>query len=281
MKYYMERAIAEMEKIKRAEEIYSRRRNAEESEKNLPSKNIYKFLFETIFIINVVTIIIAVQNQKYIFTENFLKQVNEYNVNIKSKVEEFMNSSNDVKNNTESKELSENIKEENKSVSGESKDVNGALVENEVQEEKSQDNISQEEKDIDIVKNNYSVILPINGTKTSGFGERKSNNKKVTKFHTGIDLATEQGTIIKSATSGKVIQVSDIGDYGKHVKVQTEDLIILYAHCSKIYVIEGQEINQGDEIGEVGSTGNSTGPHLHFEIRLFDRLINPEKIISI
>ena len=89
------------------------------------------------------------------------------------------------------------------------------------------------------------------------------------------------GTTINSATTGKVIQVSSTGDYGKHVRVQTGDLVVLYAHCSKIDVKEGQEINQGDKIGEVGDTGNTTGPHLHFEILIHDRLVDPEKIVNI
>ena len=69
----MERAIAEMEKIRRAEEIYSRRKNEESDKKK--TKNIYKTLFEILFVIDVIILIIAVQNQKYIFTEQFVKQV--------------------------------------------------------------------------------------------------------------------------------------------------------------------------------------------------------------
>lgn len=273
----MERAIAEMEKIRRAEEIYSRRNSNEE--KKVKPLNIYKILFEIIFLVNLVVIIIAVQNQKYIFTKDFLEQVNSYNINIKSKMEEIWKQEpKEIQTNNSEKE--ENKTDENKSVSGESNDVNGALVENEIEEVVSE-TLSQEEQDINEIKNNYSIILPVSGVKTSGFGERESTNKKVTKYHTGVDIAAPLGTHIKSACDGKVIQVSSIGDYGKHIKIQNGDLITLYAHCSKIYVNEGQEIKQGEEIGEVGSTGNSTGPHLHFEIRLNDRLVDPEKIITI
>lgn len=268
----MERAIAEMEKIRRAEEIYSRRKNEESDKKK--TKNIYKTLFEIIFLIDVIILIIAVQNQKYIFTEQFVQQVNSYNINIKKKIEEVLTPT--VKGNVTNKKdnkKTENVVEESKSVSGESNNLSSALVENE--------ELSQEEKDIIEIRNNYSVILPVPGTKTSGFGERESTNSKVTKYHTGVDIAATQGTHIKSAISGVVVQVSNVGDYGKHIKIQSGDLIVLYAHCAKIYVTEGQEVEQGEEIGEVGSTGNSTGPHLHFELRLHDRLVNPEKIIQI
>lgn len=272
----MERAIAEMEKIRKAEEIYSRRKNLEDNEKKSNSKNIYKILFEFLFLINVVIIIIAVQNQNYIFTKEFIEKINSYNINIREKIDElFVSSTNNPVGNEIKNE--ENILNENGSISGEANDVKSALVENNIEEE----NISQEEKDINEIKNNYSFILPISGIKTSGFGERESENSKVTKYHTGVDIAANIGTVIKSAISGKVIQVSSYGDYGKHIRIQNGDVVVLYAHCSKIYVNEGKDINQGDEIAEVGSTGNSTGPHLHFEIKLCDRLVNPEKILDL
>ena len=79
---------------------------------------------------------------------------------------------------------------------------------------------------------------------------------------------------------GKVVQVSSAGDYGKHLKIENGEIITLYAHCNKIYVKEGDEIKQGQEIAEVGATGNVTGPHLHFEIRKNNSLINPDDIID-
>lgn len=67
---------------------------------------------------------------------------------------------------------------------------------------------------------------------------------------------------------------------GNHLKIQQDDVITLYAHCSKIYVKEGDVVEQGQEIGEVGATGNVTGPHLHFEIRKSERLVNPDDLLS-
>ena len=79
---------------------------------------------------------------------------------------------------------------------------------------------------------------------------------------------------------GKVILVSSKGDYGKHIKIQIDNIQTLYAHCSKILVKENDVVEIGQEIAKVGSTGNSTGPHLHFEIRYEDRFIDPAKIIN-
>lgn len=180
----MERAIAEMEKIRRAEEIYSRRKNGEDEQKKLSSKSIYKFLFEILLLINIVIIIVAIQNQKYIFTEEFIKQVNSYNVNIKKKFEEMLTapSTNTVTKNKEDG----NVVNESDGISGELNDVTSALVESQQIIEKE---LSQEEKDILEIKENYSIALPLSGTKTSGFGERESTNSKVTKNHTGVDIA--------------------------------------------------------------------------------------------
>ena len=79
---------------------------------------------------------------------------------------------------------------------------------------------------------------------------------------------------------GKVTYVSSEGGYGKHVYIEKNDVTTLYAHCSSIYVKEGDNIMQGQQIGEVGQTGNATGPHLHFEVRKENRVVNPEYILT-
>lgn len=70
------------------------------------------------------------------------------------------------------------------------------------------------------------------------------------------------------------------GDYGKHLKIENNGVETLYAHCSKILVNENDSIQIGQEIAKVGSTGNSTGPHLHFEIRYLGEFIDPSKILE-
>ena len=80
---------------------------------------------------------------------------------------------------------------------------------------------------------------------------------------------------------GIVTLVSSEGDYGNHIKIRCNNVTTLYAHCLNVYVKEGQIVAQGQDIGEVGSTGNSTGPHLHFEIRVDDRFVNPSKVIDL
>ena len=111
---------------------------------------------------------------------------------------------------------------------------------------------------IEKIKKTTSFIKPIEGTISSTFGWRTPTTATVPKYHTGLDIAAKTGTKIKAATGGKVILKSSQGDYGKHYKIQIDDIVIIYAHCDKLYLNEGDDVYQGQEIAEVGSTGNST-----------------------
>ena len=142
-------------------------------------------------------------------------------------------------------------------------------------------NLSQEEQDILNVKNTTSFIKPVEGTISSIYGYRETATGTVPKDHTGTDIAAVIGTKIKSATDGQVVLASEEGDYGKHIKVQIGEVSIIYAHCNSLYVKEGDMVTQGQEIAEIGSTGNSTGPHLHFEIRISERTVDPQKILEL
>ena len=137
------------------------------------------------------------------------------------------------------------------------------------------------EQDANHIKNTISFIKPVNGKISSVFGLRNPTTSTVPKDHKGTDIATETGSKIVSATDGKVVLVSTTGDYGNHLKIQTNDVIIVYAHCNKLYVNEGDIIKQGQEIAEVGSTGNTTGPHLHFEVRYQNRYVDPQLILEL
>lgn len=138
---------------------------------------------------------------------------------------------------------------------------------------------SQEEQDIEYVKQNVSIIWPIKGVITSRFGNR-TPTEIVTANHKGLDIAGNMGDNIVSAMDGTVVQYSEEGDYGKHLRIQSGEVLTLYAHCSELLVQEGSTVKQGDVIAKVGATGRATGPHLHFEIRRDDRFINPELILG-
>ena len=176
----------------------------------------------------------------------------------------------------ETEEQNENTGDEN---------IGGAVEEQntEIAEENTNENTekTQEELDVEYIKNNISFIVPIEGRISSTFGWRNPTTPTVPKYHTGLDIAANTGTVIKAATNGTIILASSEGDFGNHYTVQIGEIQIIYAHCDKLYFEEGTEIYQGQEIAEVGSTGNTTGPHLHFEIRRDGRKIDPQLILDI
>ena len=137
------------------------------------------------------------------------------------------------------------------------------------------------EKEAKEIKKSISFVAPIKGRISSTFGWRNPTTSKVPKYHTGVDIAAIEGTKIKSSTDGKIILASSSGDYGNHYQIQIKDVIIVYAHCKKLYLKEGDSVKKGQEIAEVGSTGNSTGPHLHFEVRRNGRKIDPQLILDL
>jgi murein DD-endopeptidase MepM/ murein hydrolase activator NlpD len=119
-------------------------------------------------------------------------------------------------------------------------------------------------------------IWPAPGNITSYFGNRYHPVLRKRKFHTGIDIAAPSGTAIKAADSGIVIFANRNGGYGKFITIDHGNGISsCYAHCSIISVDAGQTVTKGDVIGKVGSTGLSTGPHLHFEIRKDGVTVDP------
>jgi murein DD-endopeptidase MepM/ murein hydrolase activator NlpD len=103
---------------------------------------------------------------------------------------------------------------------------------------------------------------------TSGYGYRKNPTGPGTEFHSGLDLGVPIGTPVHAATDGKVKTVKyDPNGYGNYAVIDRGDgLCTLYGHCTQVIVSVGQTVHQGDVIAYSGSTGNSTGPHLHFEV---------------
>lgn len=119
-----------------------------------------------------------------------------------------------------------------------------------------------------------ALIEPVSGTITSRFGRRSRGT------HTGLDIATSSGTPIKAASAGTVIYAGYKGSYGNLVIIaHTDSTQTYYAHCSRIYVSVGQIVSQGQTISAVGSTGNSTGPHLHLEVRVNGVAKNPQNYL--
>jgi hypothetical protein len=119
---------------------------------------------------------------------------------------------------------------------------------------------------------NRGLIFPLIGAAepTSGFGWRLHPILGTWLMHSGRDLAAPEGTPVVAALSGRVVSSGDAGGYGLAVEIEHERPLrrTLYGHLSELYVKEGDRVRQGEVIGRVGSTGRSTGPHLHFEVRV-------------
>lgn len=122
-----------------------------------------------------------------------------------------------------------------------------------------------------------SLSQPVGGSISSRFGSVSSSRSGA---HTGLDIASPLGTGIKASASGTVISAGWSGSYGKLIKIDHGNGVqTWYAHCNDIYVSVGDSVDSSTTIGAVGSTGNSTGPHLHFEIRVNGSAINPQNYL--
>lgn len=285
----MDKLLSELEKQRRAENIYYSRRYMnnnsngnkyfDDNDESCDKKNIYRFLFKALFFINLVIIIFCFQNVEYVFNREFISDVDLLMENIKKRalsyetyVEENIENKigdNEIVNNMETQQLNNEIKSLE----------NITKVEEVVEKVKEK---TDEEKEIEALIGMYQFKNPIeeDGVITSNFGKRNSDNENVSEYHTGIDIGAEYGTDIKSSVTGIVTLVSNVGDYGKQVRVRNNNVTTLYAHCSEILVKEGDIVADGQVIAKVGNSGNSTGPHLHFEIRVDDRCLDPIKLVK-
>ena len=121
------------------------------------------------------------------------------------------------------------------------------------------------------------AVVPVQGSITSRYGV--SSRIRVST-HTGLDIAATTGTPIKAVASGTVICAEYSGSYGNLVKIDHGNGVeTWYGHTSKMYVTKGQKVEAGDVIAAVGSTGNSTGPHLHLEIRINGEHVDPQNYL--
>jgi murein DD-endopeptidase MepM/ murein hydrolase activator NlpD len=128
----------------------------------------------------------------------------------------------------------------------------------------------------DLPRYQGGFIRPVQGRFTSGFGYRTHPILGERRMHAGVDFAAPPGTPIVSVAPGIVIDAGYRRGYGNTVVIDHGGGVsTLYAHCSRLFVSEGQRVRQGQRIAAVGSTGLSTGPHLHFEVRINGVPVNP------
>lgn len=135
----------------------------------------------------------------------------------------------------------------------------------------------ENENALAVVNNIKLSVLPVTGRITSRYGERSSLRRST---HTGLDIACTTGTDIKVVSSGTVTFAGKKGSYGNLIIVDHGNGVeTWYGHCSKLYAKVCDNVNASDVIAAVGSTGNSTGPHLHFEIRIDGECVNPQNYV--
>lgn len=122
-----------------------------------------------------------------------------------------------------------------------------------------------------------TLIEPVQGRITAKYGEKSNVRSSV---HTGLDIAAPGGTPIKAAASGTVVFSGRKGSFGKMLVISHGNGVqTYYAHCSKLLANVGDKVSQGEVIANVGSTGNSTGNHLHLEVRVNGQSYNPQKYV--
>lgn len=122
------------------------------------------------------------------------------------------------------------------------------------------------------------MIFPVPGSNriTSPYGYRIHPIKKIKKFHSGIDIGDDEGSDVVAVLDGVVAYSGLLGGYGETIVILNgNNVATLYAHNSKLLANVGDKVEKGDIISKVGSTGSSTGPHLHFEIKINNVPIDP------
>lgn len=322
----MEKTLSQDERIRRAEEIYYRRK-LNNNDIRMPSSQLKegntkkqfslyrKLLIQILICILVYLVFSLIKEANYIFSKDLIENTKQflnqdinfeevYNglskfiqnnqdkfnfwVNTKNE-EEQQNNINETEQNLENNENGqENNKQQNINEQIEKNEIQvldlgiGGAIENEENTEKVVDENTkktQMEIDSEYIKTNFKMKLPAKGKITSHYGKREPT-EIITENHQGIDIGITTGTTIVAAMEGKVSVVSNEGSYGTHVKIVNKDVTTIYAHCSKILVKEGDNIKLGQKIALSGNTGNTTGPHLHFEIRRNERTVDPELILN-
>ena len=315
----MERTLSQEERIRRAEEIYYRRK-LNNSDVRMPSFQVRdktekrqfslyrKMAIQILLCVLIYLVFSLIKEANYLFSENVISKTQEFlsqDINfevISSRVNEFWQNNKDkfsiftnnekqnvnneqntnvenINQNTENNEQNtENNTSQNEQANNETTGIGGSSsTENNQVDENTKK--SQMEIDAEYIKKNFELQLPVNAKVTSAYGKRESD-EIVSADHSGIDLGVVVGTTVLAAMEGTVTVVSNEGEYGTHVKIVNKDVTTIYAHCSKILVKKGAKIKKGQKIALSGNTGNTTGPHLHFEIRRDERTVNPALVLN-
>ena len=313
----MERIISEQDRIRRAEEIVGRRRgtisardiNVERNKKKMPM--LTKVFIQTVASMCIFGLAYFMSQNNYPFMDS-VRSMLSADVNIGQIYNDLSNSFKSVTDwynglvadvGQNEQDIANNMDNQNVQgeASGETSNETGNVISeegttNEIRNATSEEGVtaetggiggsdenitlSQDEQDIAYIKENVSMIVPVYGTVTSGYGPR-TPTEIISANHAGLDIGANEGTEIVASMEGTVELVSSYGDYGNHVKITNGEVSTMYAHCKDIYVNQGDYISQGQVIATVGNTGRTTGPHLHFEIARSGRTVDPQAIIQI
>lgn len=311
----MEKTFSEEEKLRRAIEISQRRNgyynsNTSSTRVNVNEKKDYrlfkKMILQIIICLLIYIIFHLINTTNYAFSDDVIKNTNNilnYDINLEKLYKDCQNFFVTTFNNNENeKEVIDNNTALNNTTNETSNSIQeNAVITNEIannvvadkKDEKENENNTKKEEKEEVKKEKTAMELdaekvlklckfqkPLSGTVTSEFGEREATIKGMTTDHKGIDIAAKSGTNIKAAIAGTVSVAEENSEYGKFIKIVNGDVMTVYAHCKTLKVKVGDKIKLGQTIATVGSTGNSTGPHLHFEIRLENRYINPKYVID-
>jgi murein DD-endopeptidase MepM/ murein hydrolase activator NlpD len=123
-------------------------------------------------------------------------------------------------------------------------------------------------------------LWPVEGTVTSSFGEREDPFNGEGAFHAGLDISAPKGTVVRATGDGLVDSAAQVNGYGREVIIDHgHGVHTVYGHLSGMIVLSGQHVVRGQIIGYVGQTGRSTGPHLHYEVRINNVPVNPHKYL--
>ncbi len=133
-----------------------------------------------------------------------------------------------------------------------------------------------------VLANSTPDLWPVEGQVTGSFGERIDPFNGEGAFHRGVDIATNYGQEVISPAEGIVVFADILGGYGRAVILDHgHGITTVYGHLSSFSVVPGQHVRRGDAVGCVGQSGRSTGPHLHYEVRINDTPVNPHKYLRL